>query len=102
MSTASGKPALSPARQKFLVDGEQVPPSHKDTFRIRLKVRASCYQVEIGHIGAVTIQQNDFLEAMVGQGLRDVEDMVHEVFEVIIDSSREIDYMTGVTIADGR
>ena len=47
------------------------------------------------------VQQNDLLEAVVGERLRDVEDMVDEVLKVVVDRAGKIHDVTGVAITDG-
>ena len=45
MSTAPGKLAFAPARQKRFVHGKEIPPGGDDAFRVRLKICATSDQV---------------------------------------------------------
>src|SRR5690606_33577183 len=47
VGAAAWKFALTPAREKLLVDGEQLPPAAQYALRIGLKVRAAGDQVQV-------------------------------------------------------
>ena len=61
----------------------------QDAFGVGLEVRAARDQIEVGHVRAVAVQQDDFFEAVVGERLGDVEHVVDEVLEVVVDRARE-------------
>ena len=91
---------LSPARQEVLVDGEQVPPGDEDALGVRFQVGSARHEVQVGHVGAVSVEQDDFLEAVVGEGFRYVEDVMDEMFEVVVDGARKIDHVARVAEID--
>src|SRR5437762_2632458 len=82
---SAGKLALAPARQEFLVNREQTPPRAKDAFGVGLEVGAPGDQVEAWHVGTMAVEQQDFLEAVVSQRFCDVEDVMDEMFVVIVN-----------------
>src|SRR5438093_2737118 len=98
---ATGKFALPPAWQELLVHREQVPPPAQDAFRIGFQVRAARDQVEVWHVGTMSVEQQDFLEAVVSQRFRDVEDMVDEVIIVIVYGAGKIHHVARVAVANG-
>lgn len=98
MGTAAGELALPPAGQEFLVDRQEVPPAGEDAFRIGFDIGTPGHEIKVRHVGTVAIQQNDLLEAVVGQRFRDVEDVVHEMFKVVVDRPRKVHDMPGVTV----
>jgi len=51
---------------------------------------------------AVAVEQHDLLEAVVGQRLRDVEHMMHEVLEIVVDGAGEIHDVAGVAVGHDR
>jgi hypothetical protein len=50
----------------------------------------------------VAIQQDDFLEPVVRERLRDVEHVVHEVLEVLVDGAGEVHDVSGVAVGHDR
>src|SRR5258706_11532132 len=61
---AAGKFTLTPAREKGLVHREQVPPSSENALGVGLKIGAARNEIEIGHVGAVAVKEDDFFEAV--------------------------------------
>ncbi len=89
-------------RQEFLVDGQQVPPAGEDALGIGLEVRPSCHEIEVGHVRAVTVEQNDLLEAVIGERLGDVEHHRHEVLVMAVDRAGEVHHVSGVAVTHDR
>ena len=74
MRTAAGELALSPAGKKVGVDSQQAPPAQRGTLGIGFEIRPACCQVENGGIRSVTVEQQDLLEAVVGEAFADIDD----------------------------
>ena len=102
VGAAAGELALPPARQELLVHGQQVPPRRQHAFGVGLEVRPAGDQIEVGHVGAVAVEQDDLLEAVVGQRFRDVEHVVHEMLEVVVDGAGEVHDVPGVAVGHDR
>src|SRR5262249_51421127 len=77
------------------------PPSRQNALRVGLEVRAARHQIEIGHVGTVPVEQDDFLEAVVGERFGDVEHVVDEMLEMIVNRSWKIHDVARVAITNG-
>src|SRR5262249_32376152 len=79
MRAAAWELALSPTRQELLVDREEVPPADGDALGVGLEIRPPAHEVEVGPIRSVAVQQDDLLEPVIGQALRDVQNLIDVV-----------------------
>ena len=98
---AAGEFALAPAREEFLVHGQEVPPGGHNAFGICFDIGAARDEIEIRHVRTMAIEEEDFFEAVVSERFCDVENVIDEMLEVIIDRAREIHDVPGVTITNG-
>ena len=80
----------------------QAPPADRHALGVGLEVGPPGHQVEVGPVRAMAVQQDDLLEAVVGEALGDVEHAVHEVLEMGVDRARKVHHVAGVAIAMGR
>jgi hypothetical protein len=69
--------------------------------RVGLEIRPPRHEIEVRHVRAVAVQEHDLFEAVIGQRLRDVEHVVHEMLEVVVDRAREVHHVPRVAVADG-
>ena len=102
MGNASGKLALPPAGQEFLVHGQEVPPGGENAIGVCLQVGAPRGQVEVRHVGAVAVEQHDLFEAVVGERPGDVQDLANKGLVVSVDGAGEVHDMAGVAVPHGR
>lgn len=102
MGAAAGEFALAPAREEFLVDGQEVPPGGDDALGVCFEIGAARDEIEIRHVRTVAIEEENFFEAVVSERFCDVEHVIDEMLEVIVDRAREIHDVPCVAIANGR
>ena len=88
--------------QELLVDREQVRPLDRQALRVGLEIRPPRHEIEVRPVRAVAVEQDDLLEPVVGERLRDVEHLVDEVLEMGVDRAREVHHVARVAIGDGR
>ena len=99
---AAREGALAPARQELRVDREQVRPLDRQALGVGLEVRAARDEIEVRPVRAVAVQQDDLLEPVVGERLRDVEHVMHEVLEVVVDRPGKVHHVARVAVGDRR
>ena len=102
MRAAAREFALPPTRQERFIDGQQVPPGDDHAIGIGLEIGAPGRQIEVRHIRAVAVQQDDPLEPVVGQRLRDVEHLPDEGLVVRVDRARKIHDVPGISVGEHR
>src|SRR5262245_55963356 len=98
MGTAPGKLAVAPALVEVFLHGQKLPPGEEHTFGIRLKIPAAGHQVEIRHVRTVTVQENDLLEAVVGQRLEDIEHALDEMLVMAVHGAGKIHDVAAVAV----
>ena len=100
--TPAGKLALPPRRIELLVDGHQAPPAKRAALRIRFQVDSPRCQVKVWPVGAVTVEQNDFLEPVVGEALAHVQNHANKMLIVDVDRPWKIHDVRRVSVNDRR
>ena len=102
MSATAREFTFAPVLQECFVYGQKVPPRNEHALSIRLQAGPARDEVQVRHIGAVAIEQDDFFKAVIGQRARDIEHMLHKVLKVIVDRARKVHHVAGVTVGHDR
>ena len=95
---AARKAALAPARQELRVHRQELPPRTGQALGVGLQVHPARGQVQVGHVGAVAVEEDDLLEAVVGEAGADVDDALDEVLPVDAGGAGKVHHVRGVAM----